>query len=138
MLWANPSKAHVLLITAARASRYWLPFCDFFCQVCVCLCVCTGFTFLKHDATSLFGKYLPTFVMFYLCLTYLSMCHLLQDGCSSFDIALEVGKKIKSLQVATCGASSEKDKKLDFYQIYKPNFSYWSCFCVGPVSVATE
>ncbi|CAL1169991.1 unnamed protein product [Cladocopium goreaui] len=33
------------------------------------------------------------------------------DGCSSFDIALEVGKKIKSLQVATCGASSEKDKK---------------------------
>eukprot|EP00435_Cladocopium_sp_Y103_P059668 s1036_g21.t1 len=42
------------------------------------------------------------------------VCPLLQDGCSSFDIALEVGKKIKSLQVATCGASSEKDKKLDF------------------------
>ncbi|CAL1141141.1 unnamed protein product [Cladocopium goreaui] len=33
------------------------------------------------------------------------------DRCSSFDIALEVGKKIKSLQVATCEASSEKDKK---------------------------
>ena len=48
-----------------------------------------------------------------LCLTYMSMCPLLQDGCSSFDIALELGKKIKSLQVATCGASSEKDKKLD-------------------------
>ena len=41
-------------------------------------------------------------------------CLRLQDGCSSFDIALEVGKKIKSLQVATCGASSEKDKTLDF------------------------
>jgi hypothetical protein len=40
-------------------------------------------------------------------------CPSLQDGCSSFDIALEVGKKIKSLQVATCGASSEKDKTLD-------------------------
>eukprot|EP00438_Fugacium_kawagutii_P033639 Skav229862 [mRNA] locus=scaffold148:197532:201966:- [translate_table: standard] len=33
------------------------------------------------------------------------------DGCTSFDIALEVGKKIESLQVATCQASSEKDKK---------------------------
>ncbi|CAL1161594.1 unnamed protein product [Cladocopium goreaui] len=32
------------------------------------------------------------------------------DGCSSFDIALEVGKKIKSLQVAKCEATSEKDK----------------------------
>ena len=41
------------------------------------------------------------------------MCPLLQDGCSSFDIALEVGKKIKSLQVAKCEATSEKDKKLD-------------------------
>ena len=41
------------------------------------------------------------------------MWSLLQDRCSSFDIALEVGKKIKSLQVATCGASSEKDKTLD-------------------------
>ena len=38
---------------------------------------------------------------------------LLQDRCSSFDIALEVGTKIESLQVANCGASSEKDKKLD-------------------------
>jgi hypothetical protein len=47
-------------------------------------------------------------------------CPLLQDGCSSFDIALEVGKKIKSLQVATCGASSEKDKKLDL-NILQPN-----------------
>ena len=45
---------------------------------------------------------------------------MLQDGCSSFDIALEVGKKIKSLQVATCGASSEKDKKLDT-KILQPN-----------------
>ncbi|CAL1156681.1 unnamed protein product [Cladocopium goreaui] len=33
------------------------------------------------------------------------------DGCSSFDIALEVGKKIESLQVETCEASSEDDKK---------------------------
>ena len=41
------------------------------------------------------------------------MGSLLQDRCSSFDIALEVGKKIKSLQVATCEASSEKDKTLD-------------------------
>lgn len=41
------------------------------------------------------------------------LCPLLQDSCSSFDIALEVGKKIKSLQVAKCGASSEKDRKLD-------------------------
>ena len=81
MLWANPSKAHVLLITAARASQlYWLLFvisfvkfvcvfvlglqCNFFCQVCVC--VCTGFTIVKHDATSLFGKYIQKFVLFYL------------------------------------------------------------------------
>ena len=48
---------------------------------------------------------------------------LLQDGCSSFDIALEVGKKIESLQVATCEASSEKDKKLDFSQIRMFSFS---------------
>ena len=41
------------------------------------------------------------------------MWSLLQDRCSSFDIALEVGKKIESLQVATCEASSEKDKTLD-------------------------
>ncbi|CAK9032317.1 Putative outer membrane protein PmpB, partial [Durusdinium trenchii] len=33
------------------------------------------------------------------------------DGCTSFDIALEVGKKIKSLQVVNCQTSSEKDKK---------------------------
>jgi hypothetical protein len=41
------------------------------------------------------------------------MWSLLQDRCSSFDIALEVGKKIESLQGATCEASSEKDKTLD-------------------------
>ena len=35
-----------------------------------------------------------------------------QDGCTSFDIALEVGKKIKSLQVVNCQTSSEKDKQL--------------------------
>ena len=40
-----------------------------------------------------------------------------QDGCSSFDIALEVGKKIESLQVETCEASSEEDKKLYCSQI---------------------
>ena len=44
---------------------------------------------------------------------YQNVARLLQDGCSSFDIALEVGKKIKSLQVAKCEASSDKDKKLD-------------------------
>ncbi|CAL1141938.1 unnamed protein product [Cladocopium goreaui] len=32
------------------------------------------------------------------------------DGCSSFDVALEMGKKIESLQVETCEASSEEDK----------------------------
>lgn len=58
----------------------------------------------------------------------------LQDGCSSFDVALEVGKKIKSLQVAKCEASSEKDKKLDFNQVLAPHFSWnWSCLCVGTV-----
>ena len=46
-----------------------------------------------------------------------TMFPLLQDGCSSFDIALEVGKKIESLQVETCGASWEDDKKLDCTQI---------------------
>jgi hypothetical protein len=46
-----------------------------------------------------------------------TMFPLLQDGCSSFDIALEVGKKIESLQVETCEASSEDDKKLDCTQI---------------------
>ena len=74
----------------------------------------TGLTFVKHDATSLTCKYIQTYVALHLCLTCMSVCHLLQDGCSSFDIALELGKKIKSLQVATCGASSEKDKKPDF------------------------
>ncbi|CAK8988283.1 CSC1-like protein At4g15430 [Durusdinium trenchii] len=34
------------------------------------------------------------------------------EGCTSFDIALEVGKKIETLQVANCHASSEEDKKL--------------------------
>ena len=38
--------------------------------------------------------------------------HLHQDGCTSFDIALEVGRRIKSLQVVNCETSSEKDKKL--------------------------
>ena len=35
-----------------------------------------------------------------------------QDGCTSFDIALEAGKRIKTLKVANCQASSDKDKKL--------------------------
>ena len=56
----------------------------------------------------------------------------LQDGCSSFDIALEVGKEIKKLQVSKCDASSDKDKKLDFSQVLTPHFSWnWSCLCVG-------
>ncbi|CAL1141939.1 unnamed protein product [Cladocopium goreaui] len=37
------------------------------------------------------------------------------DGCSSFDVALEMGKKIESLQVETCEASSEEDKN-DIFQ----------------------
>ena len=53
------------------------------------------------------------------------MCPLLQDGCSSFDIALEVGKKIKSLQVAKCEATSEKDKKLD--EKANPHAPHTSC-----------
>lgn len=32
------------------------------------------------------------------------------DGCTSFDIALELGNKIESLQVANCAASSELDR----------------------------
>ena len=36
----------------------------------------------------------------------------LQDGCTSFDIALEVGKKIECLEVAKCQASSDEDKTL--------------------------
>ncbi|CAE7498251.1 unnamed protein product [Symbiodinium sp. CCMP2456] len=32
------------------------------------------------------------------------------DGCTSFDIALELGKKIESLQVANCDASSDGDR----------------------------
>jgi len=32
------------------------------------------------------------------------------DGCTSFDIALELGKKIESLQVANCYASSDGDR----------------------------
>ena len=35
-----------------------------------------------------------------------------EDRCKSFDIALEVGKKIQCLQVAKCQASSEEDKTL--------------------------
>ena len=46
-----------------------------------------------------------------------SVPKMLQDECSSFDIALQVGKKINSLQVATCQASCEKDKKLDFHHM---------------------
>jgi hypothetical protein len=55
----------------------------------------------------------------------MKMYPLLQDGCSSFDVALEMGKKIESLQVETCGASSEEDKKLDFSQI-RTFHSSWS------------
>ena len=32
------------------------------------------------------------------------------DGCTSFDIALELGNKIESLQVANCYASSDGDR----------------------------
>lgn len=39
------------------------------------------------------------------------------EGCTSFDIALEVGKKIETLQVANCHASSEEDKKNIFDHI---------------------
>ena len=35
-----------------------------------------------------------------------------KDGCTDFNVALEVGKKIQVLQVATCQASSEEDKRL--------------------------
>ena len=35
-----------------------------------------------------------------------------EDGCKSFDIALEVGKKIECLEVVKCQASSEEDKTL--------------------------
>ena len=31
------------------------------------------------------------------------------DGCTSFDIALELGNKIESLKVANCQASSDED-----------------------------
>ena len=47
----------------------------------------------------------------------MKMYPLLQDGCSSFDVALEMGKKIELLQVETCEASSQEDKKLDFSKI---------------------
>eukprot|EP00434_Breviolum_minutum_P000023 symbB.v1.2.000020.t1/scaffold5.1/size591573/20 len=36
------------------------------------------------------------------------------DGCTSFDIALEAGKRIKTLRVANCQASSDKDKTIIF------------------------
>ncbi|CAL1141954.1 unnamed protein product, partial [Cladocopium goreaui] len=39
------------------------------------------------------------------------------DGCSSFDVALEMGKKIELLQVETCEASSQEDKKNIFQYI---------------------
>lgn len=39
-----------------------------------------------------------------------SLCF--EDECTSFDIALEVGKKIERLQVAECQASSDEDKRL--------------------------
>lgn len=39
-------------------------------------------------------------------------CFFSQDGCTSFDIALEAGKRIKTLKVANCQASSDKDKRL--------------------------
>ncbi|CAK9017602.1 unnamed protein product [Durusdinium trenchii] len=39
------------------------------------------------------------------------------DRCKSFDIALEVGKKIQCLQVAKCQASSEEDKRKIFEYI---------------------
>ncbi|CAK9034472.1 Uncharacterized protein SCF082_LOCUS20868 [Durusdinium trenchii] len=39
------------------------------------------------------------------------------DGCTSIDIALEVGKKIECLQVTQCQASSEEDKKKIFEYI---------------------
>ena len=55
----------------------------------------------------------------------MTMYPLLQDGCSSFDVALEMGKKIESLQVETCEASSEEDKKLDFSQIHTAHVSFF-------------
>ncbi|CAK9110651.1 Putative outer membrane protein PmpB [Durusdinium trenchii] len=39
------------------------------------------------------------------------------DGCTSFDIALEVGKKIECLEVAKCQASSDEDKRKIFEYI---------------------
>ena len=35
-----------------------------------------------------------------------------KDGCTDFNVALEVGKKIKVLEVAKCQASSDEDKHL--------------------------
>jgi len=86
-------------------------FGNFFCQVCVCVLVLA--LHFSNMMQPLFLANIYRNLFCFICLTYMSACPLLQDGCSSFDIALEVGKKIKSLQVATCGASSEKDKKLD-------------------------
>ncbi|CAK9110650.1 Probable outer membrane protein PmpB (Polymorphic membrane protein B) [Durusdinium trenchii] len=39
------------------------------------------------------------------------------DGCASFDIALEVGNKIECLEVAKCQASSDEDKRKIFEYI---------------------
>ena len=46
-------------------------------------------------------------------------CFILEDGCTSIDIALEVGKKIECLQVTQCQASSEEDKKLASHQKFR-------------------
>ena len=40
-------------------------------------------------------------------------------------LTLEMGKKIESLQVETCEASSEEDKKLDFSQIRTAHVSFF-------------
>ena len=115
MLWANPSKAHVLLITAARASQlYWLLFVISFVKF---VCVFVLGLQLSNMMQPLCLANIFRNLFCFICLTYMSMCPLLQDGCSSFDIALEVGKKIESLQVETCEASSEDDKKFDCTQI---------------------
>ena len=113
-------KACGLFITAARANQFVLvAFCNFSCLACPFVLGAQYSSIMQplwlEDILKRVQKCAAMCCI--LCLTYMSMCPLLQDGCSSFDIALELGKKIKSLQVATCGASSEKDKKLD----EKPN-----------------
>ena len=120
MLWANPSKAHVLLITAARASQlYWLLLVISFVKFVCVLVLALHFSNMMQP---LFLANIYRNLFCFICLTYMSACPLLQDGCSSFDIALEVGNKIESLQVANCGASSEKDKQLDFNQDFNHVF----------------